>query len=372
MVSPYSSYNTAATGLKGALHRAGGMFQRAITTTGYGSTSAKAIEINFRPLLPLIATTSALIYHQGQQTAQPDGGEKNAWARILAEGGLGCLVLNHTAGIYPLFGICLAAYRAGYQTNAMDKIKVTVSTAVNLLMGYVGVNIFRGMSQMDQELDDQIIQRIINDHDALGRKRTDTNVSKWLEQLKEHSPESQVLGTLFENLKQHLNKLYPPVRHDQKPQKVSPEVQQELFENVFNAKTQIAEKFGQLGEHTLQGLNEEGTRAVKKMMNAIHYSQNGFTGLSRAMNPVFGYILMGLILGNPIANWINSSIDKKNPRLKEKKFNAPLFSQSNRVITNKNPVDQQRSASMKAALANSPYGNAQIIWPGVNGDKPLR
>src|SRR5690606_29298042 len=149
----------------GMLQNTGGVVQRAITSQR--ASSGKAIELSFRPLIPLILAGSALMYNQGQEMQKPGGGERNAWLTLLAESSLGTFILEKTSGVYPLLGIGLGAYRAGQQPNALTQIQAVVKTAIHLAMGYVGVNVFKGMSEMERQMDDLSLYRVLRDQDGV-------------------------------------------------------------------------------------------------------------------------------------------------------------------------------------------------------------
>jgi hypothetical protein len=354
----------------------GGMAQRFITAES--SNTNKIVALSFKPLIPMIIAGSALIYNQGHESTKPGGGEPNAWMRILAESGLAYAVLENTSGIYPLFGIGLAAYRAGKESNALDQVKAVINTAITLFMGSVGVTFFKGMSRMAEHMDDQSIFRMLHDQDQSGAARGTTHIRDWMRHLdreavnpywnRDSQQAFRDLHHSLEGLQRKLGRMYPdllPVgRRSRPPLRPDSDKFRSVSEKIMQFKTKAAEDFALLGEDAFRGLGQNTQSAAKRLISRIDHSQGTWTRMVRGMNPVFGYIIMGLMVGAPLAKWINSWIGRKRPDLQQKQFKQVLFPDENRVLS---PAGHGGHGGR--AGHGSTYGMPYMTWPGMNNDQ---
>jgi hypothetical protein len=89
--------------------------QRELTDTAVG--------IRMWPMIPLLLAGGAILYNQGGQSTPGRHGDPDAWKRILTEALLGHFLAQNTAGMYPLLGLVLAAYRGGTADTPLEKIK---------------------------------------------------------------------------------------------------------------------------------------------------------------------------------------------------------------------------------------------------------
>jgi hypothetical protein len=369
-------------GFNQAIQNAGGILQRAIATQA--TNSGKAVALSIRPLIPMIVAGSALLYHQGTEANKPGGGERNAWWNILLESSLAYLVLRHTSGVYPLFGIGLAAYRAGQQPNALEQVKAVVNTALTMFLGYVGVQFMGGMSKMADQMDDQAIYRALRDQTMMGQRKPERHINQWLQHLDDRAQNfldpadakgtravRKLYGDLRQNLlelKEKLAQLNPAwtsetSRFRTNPPNPGSQRFQTLVDESMKLKAQAAEKLEVLGKDAYKGMaNKEARKAAKGLMGNIHHSQSAWTRMVRGMNPVFGYIIMGLVVGAPLARWINSWVGQKRPDLQKKSFKQALIPTENRVML---PTYQTNPYSTQFA-----YGQPYMVWNGFNNDQP--
>jgi hypothetical protein len=342
--------------------------------------STKAIEISFRPLLPLILVGSGLLYNQGRETLKGPGSENSAWLRVMGESSLAYLVLANTTGLYPLFGIALAAYRAGKEQSALGQVKALVNTAVTLSMGYAGVKLFKLMSDVDSQIDNEILLKALS---TRGKSTKDRKIIQdWLKKLSVHEDEKvSQLGKSLKDLGLTLEKNADnfDLAKKGKTDAVLEEAQN-ITERLQHLKTEIFERFGQVEKQALQTLDGDTNRRIaKNLMSNVRYSQSGFVKGLRALNPVFGYIIVGLMIGTPVASVINRLIGKRYPSLQEKKFNQPILPSENRIWSGqagynweKAIKDPNAEINIGPTMIQTKNTQPAIWWPGMNNNQPIQ
>jgi hypothetical protein len=366
-------------GFNQAIQNAGGMLQRAMATQV--NSGSKAVTLSIRPLIPMIIAGSALLYHQGNEVNKPGGGERAAWWKILLESALAYTVLANTSGVYPLFGIGLAAYRAGQKPNALEQVKAVVNTAITMLLGYIGVQFMGGMNKMAVEMEDRAIYSVVPNLKKSGASNKEQQlINRWLQHLRKQGNSFPVVEDrqLFTDLRQHVIDLSEKLRKlysGKGAPKPGSDKFKALSEEALLLKTQAAEKLELLGKDAYKGLIDktasqvdqaaarEAKHAARNLAANIHHSQSAWTRMVRGMNPLFGYIIMGLVVGAPLARWINSWIGQKRPDLQKKTFKQALFPQESRIMS---PAP---NATGYGAY-NSGYGQPYMVWNGFNNDQP--
>lgn len=377
------------TGIYNYASRLGGMVQRA-KLMGTTPSSNKALALDFRPLLPMIIAGSALLYNQGQEANKPGGGEGNAWLRLLTESGLAYLLLENTTGVYPLLGVGLAAYRAGQQTTALDQIKAVINTAATMFLGSLGVTFFKGMSNTASQMDDEAILRRLHDRTALGAP-AGTHIQDWLAHLDHQARDDywqddtkqafQELHHHLQQLKEKLGRLYPnwlrgvdPAAPPGRPIAPDSEEYHQLANEILHAKTEAMKKFDMLGKWAFDGegashrVVSDTQQAARKLMSTIEYSQSSWTRFVRALNPVFGYLIMGLMIGGSVlAPRVSSWVGHRHSDLQQKQFQPTLFPQDSRLIS---PSGGGHGSHGGRASHGSTYGVPYMVWDGMNNNQP--
>jgi hypothetical protein len=343
--------------------------------------SAKAIELSFRPLLPLILVGSGLLYNQGRETLKGPQSENSAWLRVLGESSLAYLVLANTTGLYPLFGIALAAYRAGKEQSGLGQVKALVNTAVTLSMGYAGVNLFKLMSKVDSEIDNEMLFKALGTRDQSSTKDREV-IQDWLKKLSAHEDEKvSQLGESLKNLGQTLEENADNFDLAKKGKTDAVlEAAQNITERLQHLKAEIFERFGQVEKQALQTLDGDANRRIaKNLMSNVRYSQSGFVKGLRAMNPVFGYVIVGLMIGTPVANLINRFIGKRYPSLQEKQFNQSILPSENRIWNGQTGYNWEKAIKDPNAEINigptmiqAKNTQPAIWWPGINNNQPIQ
>lgn len=345
--------------------------------------TSKAIEISFRPLMPLIVAGSGLLYNQGRESLKGSGQESNAWLRVLGESSLAYLVLANTTGLYPLLGIALAAYRAGKEETGLGQIKALVNTATTLTLGYAGVKLFKLMAKVDGRIDNEILYK------SLGRREESTAerqvIQDWLEKLTSHEDENlRGFGTTLKDLAQELDKNVDVLARLKSEGRTDAVLQDSrgVQEQLKRLKGQAYQQFAQLEQDALKPLQGETNRRIaKNLMSNIQYSQSGFVKGLRAVNPVLGYVISGLMIGAPVAALINRVIEKRHPELKQKQLKKSILPSEHRIWSGGGGhhysgdswvKDPNLEINVGPTLVKT--GNAQpaIFWPGINNNRPLQ
>ncbi len=271
----------------------------------------KAIELKALPLLPLILATSVILYHKGMQAqkAKPGGSR-----RMLLESGLSYAVVEGTRGVYPLWGLGLAAYRAGRKKTALEALQVGVNTAVTLVMGYLGLLMFKGMTNASLEFENNLFSRHLKHEGIQG----------WMQRLSQHpDTEVQKLGnTLLELHKglQAQNRLY------QKGMKPHWKEMQPLLKQVAELKTEAQSQLSTVSDALIRPKGLTTPKLYMALKELLSESQRGYIKISRVLNPLCGYVLVGLMAGSGLAAYLNKQLANRYPQLKKFKT-QPVFSE---------------------------------------------
>lgn len=374
----FGNGSVAADGALSVTKNVASGFQRILRGQPTPATS-KAVELSFRPLLPLILAGAGLLYNQGRETAKGQGGENHAWLRVMAESSLAYAVLANTSGIYPLFGIALAAYRAGQERTGLDQVKALVNTAVTLSLGYAGVRVFKLMSNVDAELDNEMILKSLKAGDKPNGEGQ--MVKDWVKRLVGHDDENvRNFGKNLEDLGEELTKNVKNIQQA-KTEGHSPavlEAAKEIGERLQHLKAEAAENFGKVKQQALEPLeNETKRKMATNLMSHIQYSQSGFVKALRAMNPIFGYMIAGLMVGAPIAGLFNRLIDSRYPTLKQKKMEKSILPTENRIWNGQNSYQkafkvEDPEINIGPTMINPRTPKAAIFWPGINNNQPIQ
>ncbi|WP_373533578.1 hypothetical protein [Vampirovibrio sp.] len=342
--------------------------------------TAKAIELSFRPLLPLILAGSGLLYNQGREKMKGPGEENNAWLRVLGESSVAYLVLANTSGLYPLFGIALAAYRAGKEQNGLGQVKALVNTAVTLSMGYAGVNLFKMMAKVDGRIDDEMLLKAMSAKDKPTKDQE--LIQSWLKKLSAHDDENvrglgNSLKALGGELQKNANNL-----NSAKQGKTDAvmEASQAITARLKNLKSEVFERFTQIEKPALQVLEGDANRRIaKNLMSNIRYSQSGFVKGLRMINPALGYIIAGLMAGTPLAGLINRSIESRYPGLQDKKLNKSILPSENRIWGGQTGYNWEKAIkdpnaeiNVGPTMVKTKNNEPAIWWPGMNNNQPIQ
>jgi len=341
----------------------------------YGSLNARqlnaraAVSVPLVPMLPLIVAGGAMLYHQGNEATKPNGGDKNAWLNILLESAIGTWVLKNTTGLYPLFGLGLAAYRSGQKHTAQEKVQAMVNTGICMLLGWAGVHLFESFAEAGRANDDHIIKNALKGegkHEAKFKKWVDThltNLATSNEDAKGLKDALAELGTTYKDQ----DALYAKTgKYGGKPEW---EVLEPFRNKIMELKSNIAERVEKIGAELFSTVEYENKSAVRAALAKIEDSQSSFTRFNRAMNPIYGYIITGLVIGTPLAKWISSKIGEKRPDLKTKQFHANVFPHENRIINY--TVGSGGHGGGHGANHFMAPGPA-IVWPEANGGRPMQ
>jgi hypothetical protein len=143
-----------------------------------------------------------------------------------------------------------------------------------------------------------------------------------------------------------------------------------LADDILKWKTAAVKNFNWLGKYATDGIPDSDVQqAGKKLMSTIDYSQSAWTRFVRGMNPVCGYITMGLMIGAAIlAPRINSWVSHRRSDLLQRQFQPALFPQDGRLL----PPSSGHGSSNHSGRAShgSTYGVPYMVWEGMNNDQP--
>jgi hypothetical protein len=296
---------------------------------GTGRALARGIrqQIAFQPesrvpmaaMIPLVLTGAVLLYNQGIQKSAVEhgrGGDPKVWKRVLLEAGLGDWLAGTVGGAYTLLGITLGAFRAGQEDTLPGKLHAIVNTGTTLFLGWLGVNLFSGMAMAAQELDDHNILKSLNH----------ARLKPWIDNgLRGDHPE----------LAAALNDLRDTITQKVEGKPSDPD-RRHLLARLRERKIAIIDDLEALAG-TLR-LPDDATlqREWRHLTGWIAYSGSMFTRFRRYVNPMCGYILMGLLLGAPLARLVNrrldALLDQRAPGLKTRQFTQPVFPENNAVL----------------------------------------
>lgn len=303
--------------------RLGGLVQEAGQALARGIRQRVAFQpeskVSMVAMAPLVLTSAVILYNQGVQKSAAEhgrGGDPKVWKRVLLEAGLGGWLADTISGAYTLLGVTLGAFRAGQEDTLPGKIRAIVNTGSTLFLGWLGVNLFSGISMAAQEFDDQHILKGLN-HSQL---------KPWLDSvLRAAQPE---LAAALSDLRDIITQ-----KGAGKP---SDRNRRQLLERLQAGKSAVVEHLQASGRLLPVPQDALLQREWCRLTDWIVFSDSAFTRFRRYANPMCGYILMGLLLGAPLARFLNRHIDalldKLAPDLKTRQFTQPVFPQSNAIL----------------------------------------
>lgn len=269
-------------------------------------------------MLPIISTLAILLYSQGEDKniKARSGASNQTWQRVGLEAGLGHWLADNIGGAYRLLFVLLGAFRAGKEDSTLGKIHALVNTGTTLFLGWLGVNLFAGMAAASLAFEEHNVLSRLNHRDLKRWINTD---------LRSKHPE---LTETLNDLRQRLTE-----KMANKDTKTRPDAARES--ELSSLKTTIVAQWNTLGKHLPQPRGASGPE-WEQLQSWLRFSDSSFTRFRRYVNPMCGYILTGLLLGAPLARWLNSTIDsnvdKRAPNLKTRDFNKAVLPTSNAVL----------------------------------------
>jgi hypothetical protein len=363
------------------LHRIGGGFQRAFIAGPYGSARMeKAIEVRLTPLLPLALAISAILWQQGAELVKP-GGDRKAWQKLLLQSGVGALLLEHTRSIYPVWGMGVGAFEAGKAPNTLEKAHSLATTAFSVLFGWGGYHrggyhLMKGFSMEAQQQENQDIRKSLESD----------RIKKWIAHLKTGAvPGGQDLAQRLEWLGNVLKEEKTMVEQEMNPmdreikavRKELMALKTDALERILNIEREIEEK----RMTWTRFLPDHGDKNVEKLYNSLRNtmrdSTNGFVRFTRAINPVAGFILGGMMLGGIAAGYFNDYLTRRFPHWRQSNRLADIFYDHAALIPNHNhmaaahtstvtrpdqyrPPNYPQPAQFSGATARHPYNNSSV------------
>ena len=302
----------------------------------------KALEIKLRHM-PLAAIAMlGLIYKYGEEKAAIDG-EPGRPFRLFLESSLIYPLVTYTKGVFPLLGVATAAYEAGKEPNALEKIKSIVTTSSILSTGYLGILMGLGytMEAVDSELKEMQTQikalreactpvaKVIKGKAARRPKAPS------LYQIIERSgngqgltnPQVKILAQRFQRLEKELARYLNAVRLDdglehRARNDLRKKVDQLL--QIIHRRLNSHEGHRAVDPKTWENIikaqsSEAAAKALQKFRVLLDNSQTGYIRAARWANPIFGYLIAAALIGMPLAKGINHLLGSVFPSLRRTK-----------------------------------------------------
>ncbi|MBY0450548.1 MAG: hypothetical protein K2X01_07995 [Cyanobacteria bacterium] len=300
----------------------------------------KALEIKLRHM-PLAAIAMlGLIYKYGEEKAAIDG-EPGRPLRLFLESSLIYPLVTYTKGVFPLLGVATAAYEAGKEPNALEKIKSIVTTASILSTGYLGILMGLGytMEAVDSELKEMQAQ-------LKGLRQACTPVAKAVKgktprKLKAPSlyqiiyqsgngsknPQVKILAQRFQRLEKELARYLNAVRLDDGLEhRARNDLRKKADQllQIIHRRLNSHEGHRAIDPKTWDNIvkaqsSEAATKALQKFRVFLDNSQTGYIRATRWANPIFGYLIAAALIGMPLAKGINHIISNVFPSLRRTK-----------------------------------------------------
>ncbi len=313
----------------------------------------ESVHIPMAPMIPAILAGGAILYNQGVQNNHPgQGGDTNAWKRIMLEAAAGHWLAQSTSGAYPLLGVALAAYRGGTAPTKPEAVHEIVNTLTTLGLGWMGVLGFSFLGEARHTLDEQkALYHLQNQPDLLNRLKANAH------------PLNQDLGKTLETLQTTIQtKHAEPARHWKNRQRLHAEANQ--------LRTAVMRTVEALGEQLHTPKDSQAQSHFKKLIIQIGRQENSFNKFLHFINPMCGYILFGLMLGPGVSHWLNRRLDSiLQPRMNnyQSKGIAPhvaMFPIEHSILQ-ANLLGGGHNSAKSAGMA-SPY----VVWPGSSFPVP--
>ena len=298
---------------------------------------SKAVQIQLGQLfLPLIAGC-ALLYTQGREAVKAKGGDPKHWLKILTEGTLGYLLIDHTKGLFPLYGLSLGAYRAGKQPDKLSQAQELVKTAIVTAMGYAGVQIGTAWSEAADKIDENELRKLLNQHPKLEQSIPRTTPHYQTGKTGGEKPPQALADEAMAGVKTALSTLRKSLNDLQALKGKTPEAIKQLNEDAAKARNDLLTHFDTL--HGYDGGSDNSlVKPLEKLLGrhfsarsqmprvlaghldlvslAVRNTQEGYIHIARRLNPIFGYIIAGSLVGIPLAKRANAWLEKRFPAWK--------------------------------------------------------
>lgn len=309
------------------------------------------VDLSQLPLATVAA--SALLYLHGQEVAQ--NGDRQRWAKILAESGLLYAVIAHTRGVLPLLGLGTIAYKTGSQPDALSKVQEAVNTTSMLGMGYLGTMAGLGYSMSATDSEVRELMEYLKDPQLRGQFRvaqqgglSDGLAERFAQST--HASEQEMvkrlrpLGKAVNLAHLRIAKYLELLENNPDPDPKLMQLHREKIDRALHRANQplsdpkVQARFVHELEHLSEAIRQPGRDRARqealtgqqKMLEKIlsfgdrlENTQKGYVKLLRSANPIFGAMIGVMLIGIPVAKAINALIAAAAPGLKELKPEIP-------------------------------------------------
>lgn len=303
--------------LGGMIRQSGRSLYKGLLGRSFSSVGAeKVLELKLGPIALATVAGAALLYNQGAESTKGDGANMGFWKRVLLESGLGYFIVDNTKGLYTLWGIGLSAFRAGQKPNLLEKVQAVASTVTTMALGYLGIHLGASFTEAAHELEEREMFKALSNPD----------MERWIQRLEgEADAGPKALGETLRRFKTKLaeqDELFRSgIQQDWKAMRP-------MRREIAGLKADVFGKLTSLDEAIVRPKGLPVQKAFKVFAEALGSSQEAYIKAVRALNPLFGYIILGLLVGTPVAKLINKQIEKLYPQWRNMSFKE-LFGVSN-------------------------------------------
>lgn len=279
--------------------------------------------------LPLAALASGiLLYVTGQETYKAETGQpydKSRWAKMLAEGGMLYGILATTQNLYPVITGGILAYKWGKASSILQKMYETIDIGISMAASAVGILFGMGVTASSRTHDVKALHQHLQSSEMLSQlkhfstqitppQQTPQQAGQYQQRLKDIADK---LYTLIDSKKNALNQNHAQLTNTQASlssvdrKRILKETQQ-LMDDMKPMIDALSKEFET--QH-LANMSDVGKRQLAELAQTVKRSTAGLTKMARALNPVFGAIILGVVAQAFISKPLKALMGKMFPGL---------------------------------------------------------
>ncbi|MGE0199666.1 MAG: hypothetical protein AB7P76_01720 [Candidatus Melainabacteria bacterium] len=305
------------------------MLNRDVLGRSYAQSQAAKFSIDIQPLVLGLTLGGAVLYRMGQGTHDPNATRRGDLLQFLRAGVI-YLLADNTKHILPLAAAGEGMYQAGKQQDGLSKLQAFTNSLVTVGLGYLGVSIGQTFSEISRDAEERTLLRFLD--------QEKTPAKAFLQRIKTHpaNTDGQKLHQAMDNLREHLTTL-----QEQIIGKDTVMVEGELL-SERKATALFRKHLDPIRAEVLEGLNADSVKAmmnhlsrdeqqaIRNLRQMLSRSGQGYIRFVRAANPIFLSIILGSMVGIPVAYFINQQLARLFPGLRAK--------QPDRLLTTTQPL----------------------------------
>lgn len=299
-MTPVSS--TTRFSVPNLLRRSGREVYRGLFSQPFSHLSSeKIVSIKYPPIILALMAGMGLIYSHGSEMAKPDG-DRQGWLKSLIEAAASYGLVDNFGGVYPLWGMGVSAYRAGQKSTTLEKIQEGVKSAVVMSLGYLGIHLGASFSDAATEIEERKM------HELLAHP----SIEQWLNSDRIKNSPDETVQALAGHLREMREKT---TRTYENHFTVNRNLAKTMKKEMADLSLAIHGNLQRVDRAAFLPIGKEAALRFDKFSKVLEYSQQGYIQLTRRLNPIFGYLMAGLVVGAPVASLLNQQIDKRFPKL---------------------------------------------------------